>query len=1448
MRRRIKTLVAFLLAIGFFSQAVLSVFAYPTDRIADKVYGTNGSFISNGLSTNTLFFPKDIAVDSSGGIYVADSENNRVLYYPSGQTTPSRVYGQGNDFTTNNINKNGLSADSLYLPTGVAVNNNGVYIADKFNDRVLYFQGFSDTTADIVYGQPNFNSDIPNNGGISANSLYNPWGVTVDSNGVYIADTVNNRVLFFSGFSDTTADKVFGQSGSFSTNSANNGGISAGSLYLPTKVAVDNTGIYITDTNNHRVLFYNNTLVDNDTFADKVYGQEGVFNTGDLNKNGVTADSLYDPLNVTISPTGIYITDNSNHRVLFYDNAPADTTADRVYGQGGSFTTNIENNGGISANSLASPFDVALDATGILIADELNNRFLHFSGNATTADAVYGQNGSFITNNKIGGVTAQNLYLPSDIAIDSNGGVYLCDTGSHRVLFFPAGSTSPTRVYGQGSVYTSATPNKGGISADSLNAPRGVAVDSTGVYIADTGNNRVLFYAGFSDTTADRVYGQPAFNSNSSNNGGVSNSSLFSPYDVFIYANTVYVADRNNHRVLSFNGVATSANKVYGQLNNFTTNTQNNGGISANSLAFPSGVAVDSSGVFIADSINNRVLFYSNDTSDTTADRVYGQTAFNTNSYGVSATKFDKPSSLIADPVGLFVSDTGNNRVLRFSGTSTTADQVLGQPDFSNNSSSEDEGISAVSLFNPFGIASDGFGLYVADKENNRVLYYEGIAASTTSVSANPNPSIFGQNLVITATVNSNALLAQGVTGTVTILDNGVSIGSSSLITVDNFTSIISLTTNTIPAGIHNFTAQYGGNALFASSVSTSYLQTVNKANTTTNLVSSKAVSLVGESVIFTATVSPSAPATQIPTNTVEFYKGATLLGMVALDGNGKAEFTVNTLLTGNYNITAKYAGSSNYNISISNAVGLTVSKTNTATVINTSASSVGLGDNLFITATINTQPPSSGVAPNGTVSFFDGATKIGEANLVPLNSSTSTASLSVNNLSVGVHSLSAQYSGNADFFGSNSANLNVEVKLLGTVKLLANTQRVASTLTQDGLNSPKLTASGSVPAPNISQSTVELNIGGNNNIPANATGIFGVLTNVGCSGGGNFRFFTGNTVPNAANLNVPGALFTLNLSTNFIAPLSNGKVKLGLGSGANVTCGYVVDVSGYIVPPSANADRITLLENTVRIASTQPGDGLNSPKLTAIGQIPSSLVGSSTVEFTIGGNNNIPANAKGIIGVLTNVGCTGGGNFRFFTGNTVPNAANLNVPGALATLNLSTGFIAALDTEGKLKLGLGSGASVTCGYVMDVVGYINTPETGSNLTLLPTTIRVASTQSADNLNSPKLTATNATPINTGTGVSELVLGGKFNIPADAKGVFGVLVNVGCSGGGNFRFWTGNNVPNASNLNIPGALFTLNLSTGFTTGLEVSGKVKLGLGSGKAITCGYVTDVVGYLN
>ena len=84
-----------------------------------------------------------------------------------------------------------------------------LYATDQYNNRVLVYKHplASDAVADRVFGQPDFNSNAPNNGlNPSASSLNNPSALIVDAQGnLYVADSANHRVLEY----DALPNKVF---------------------------------------------------------------------------------------------------------------------------------------------------------------------------------------------------------------------------------------------------------------------------------------------------------------------------------------------------------------------------------------------------------------------------------------------------------------------------------------------------------------------------------------------------------------------------------------------------------------------------------------------------------------------------------------------------------------------------------------------------------------------------------------------------------------------------------------------------------------------------------------------------------------------------------------------------------------------------------------------------------------------------------------------------------------------------------------------------------------------------------------------------------------------------------------------------------------------------------------------------------------------------------------
>ena len=196
--------------------------------------------------TVTLEEIKPAWVDSGGRLYVADFTNSRVLEYDSPLTSQvaTRVFGQP-DFVSSACDNGGLSASTLCTPEGVKVDSAGrLWIADKANHRVPeYDSPLASQTANHVIGAPDFVTTGCSS--LDASHFCYPEDIAIDATGnVYVADYFNGRILEFNTplTTDTVADRVFGQGGSFTTNTCNNGGISASSLCTPSGLALDGSG------------------------------------------------------------------------------------------------------------------------------------------------------------------------------------------------------------------------------------------------------------------------------------------------------------------------------------------------------------------------------------------------------------------------------------------------------------------------------------------------------------------------------------------------------------------------------------------------------------------------------------------------------------------------------------------------------------------------------------------------------------------------------------------------------------------------------------------------------------------------------------------------------------------------------------------------------------------------------------------------------------------------------------------------------------------------------------------------------------------------------------------------------------------------------------------------------------------------------------------------------
>lgn len=282
-------------------------------------------------------------------------------------------------------------------------------------------------------------------------------------------------------------------------------------------------------------------------------------------------------------------------------------------------------------------------------------------------------------------------------------------------------------------------------------------------------------------------------------------------------------------------------------------------------------------------------------------------------------------------------------------------------------------------------------------------------AVMQVTLTTNNSIPFYGQFLQLTATLTPP--FGQPMpTGTVTFYDGNTSLGSAVL---SGYQAIFQF--GTLTTGNHlQITAVYNGDGNFLSSTSNSVIEIVTKAQTTATLGTSVNMVPFGQPFTLTATIQPQSMGT--PTGTVDFFETytSTDLGSASLV-NGAAQLTLSNLSPGAHVITAIYNGDSNFTGSSSPTYQENITQTTTTIAVATSASPVNLGQTPTFTATIQ---PSASTAATGFVLFFaDGSpTPIGSAPVT-----NNTAQLRAPVLSVGPHSIYAQYTGDTNYTGSTT-------------------------------------------------------------------------------------------------------------------------------------------------------------------------------------------------------------------------------------------------------------------------------------------------------------------------------------------------------------------------------------------------------------------------------------------
>ena len=687
---------------------------------------------------------------------------------------------------------------------------------------------------------------------------------------------------------------------------------------------------------------------------------------------------------------------------------------------------------------------------------------------------VAGQFGLYTAVGDGGPATQAELYLPSGIAVDGAGNLYIADSLHNRIRMVCASATSATiqgtTCVGAGIISTIAgngnpsyTGDDGPAASATLSNPGDVALDGAGnLYIADSGNNvirKISAATGVITTIAGSNPGAVCGSKSDAVGDGcpATQATLNQPQGVTLDASAnVYIADTSNQRIREVNATTGNIATIAG--NGFTngngTGAFNGDGIAATSaeLNFPYAVAFDASGnMYIPDSANQRVrevmavggvITPASTISTFAGTGNAGATACTATPIAANQADVWSPSGVAVDAAGnVYIAETQNAAIRKVSAAtgliSTLAENGCGSYYAGGQ-------FLGVQLYGPVGLYLDGVGdLYIADTLNMVVREMQGnfavldytapVRQGSTSATQDETVENDGNAaLDLTAiTPQVNAAIDPTVANSCT---NPSSLAVNADCTIGAvFAPAATPTLTNNQAETPNIDVYEDSQPSIVAANSPLDIELIGTAepvnSTTTTLASNPNPSGFGQSVTFTVTVVTGAGTGNL-TGTVSIadtFGGntTTLAAALAVNASGVATFSTSTLGVGLHSVVATYNGDTMHFTSTSSALIQTVLE-GTATNLASTANPSAVGQNVTFTATV-TISGGGGVTPDGTVSFMDGATLLSTQNL----SAGGVAMLATSTLAAGVHQITAVYNGDAakQIQGSTSTVLNQDVQ-----------------------------------------------------------------------------------------------------------------------------------------------------------------------------------------------------------------------------------------------------------------------------------------------------------------------------------------------------------------------------------------------------------------------------------